>query len=91
MMNCSYFCDGFGSFKCCHVEVSRMTMKAQPHILPNEIHSININPSCPYQLGFHLDDGLYVRLKKALLRVPLKDLLFTFKGSELLLSDLLEQ
>ncbi|GJW77571.1 putative WD40/YVTN repeat-like-containing domain-containing protein [Tanacetum coccineum] len=32
-------------------------LKAQSHILPNEIHSININPFCPYQLGFHLDDG----------------------------------
>ncbi|GJW08999.1 RNA polymerase II C-terminal domain phosphatase-like protein 2 isoform X2 [Tanacetum coccineum] len=30
---------------------------AQSHILLNEIHSINISPSCPYQLGFHLDDG----------------------------------
>ncbi|GKD55994.1 hypothetical protein Tco_1289381, partial [Tanacetum coccineum] len=36
----------------------RIALQAQSHILPNEIHSININPSCPYQLGFHLDDGL---------------------------------
>ncbi|KAJ0469925.1 hypothetical protein HanIR_Chr14g0713191 [Helianthus annuus] len=32
-------------------------LKAQSSILPKEIQSININPSCPYQLGFHLDDG----------------------------------
>ncbi|KAI7746225.1 hypothetical protein M8C21_017690 [Ambrosia artemisiifolia] len=32
-------------------------LKAQSNILPKEIQSININPSCPYQLGFHLDDG----------------------------------
>ncbi|KAI3793716.1 hypothetical protein L1987_36337 [Smallanthus sonchifolius] len=32
-------------------------LKAQSNILPMEIQSININPSCPYQLGFHLDDG----------------------------------
>ncbi|KAJ0657344.1 putative transcription factor WD40-like family [Helianthus annuus] len=31
--------------------------EAQSSILPKEIQSININPSCPYQLGFHLDDG----------------------------------
>nr|GEY69993.1 histone deacetylase 15 [Tanacetum cinerariifolium] len=31
--------------------------EAQSHILANKIHSINTNPSCPYQLGFHLDDG----------------------------------
>ncbi|KAJ0704582.1 hypothetical protein HanPI659440_Chr14g0564261 [Helianthus annuus] len=29
----------------------------QSIIRPKEIHSININPSCPYQLGFHLQDG----------------------------------
>ncbi|GJV28631.1 elongation factor 1-delta 1-like protein [Tanacetum coccineum] len=28
----------------------------------NEIHLINIIPSCPYQLGFHLDDGWYGKL-----------------------------
>ncbi|KAI3748291.1 hypothetical protein L6452_11275 [Arctium lappa] len=32
-------------------------LKAQSNILPKEIQSIDINPSCPYQLGFHLDDG----------------------------------
>ncbi|KAJ0657345.1 putative transcription factor WD40-like family [Helianthus annuus] len=31
--------------------------EAQSNILPKEIQSININPSCSYQLGFHLDDG----------------------------------
>ncbi|CAA7407978.1 unnamed protein product [Spirodela intermedia] len=33
------------------------SLKAQTTILPKEIHSINFNPSCPYQLAFHLDDG----------------------------------
>lgn len=33
------------------------SLKAQTDIVPKEIHSININPSCPYQLAFHLDDG----------------------------------
>ncbi|XP_042016771.1 uncharacterized protein LOC121764810 isoform X2 [Salvia splendens] len=32
-------------------------LKAQSSIVPKEIHSIDINPSCPYQLAFHLDDG----------------------------------
>ncbi|KAI5675258.1 hypothetical protein M9H77_06208 [Catharanthus roseus] len=30
---------------------------AQSNIVSKEILSIDINPSCPYQLGFHLDDG----------------------------------
>ncbi|KAL8247351.1 hypothetical protein R6Q59_008567 [Mikania micrantha] len=34
-----------------------LPLKAQSNILPKEIQSININPSCPYQLAFHLDDG----------------------------------
>ncbi|KAI9086332.1 hypothetical protein K1719_031786 [Acacia pycnantha] len=33
------------------------SLKAQSDIIPKEIHSINLNPSCPYQLAFHLDDG----------------------------------
>ncbi|KAK7262552.1 hypothetical protein RJT34_30126 [Clitoria ternatea] len=33
------------------------SLKAQADIVPKEIHSIDINPSCPYQLAFHLDDG----------------------------------
>ncbi|KAL3620425.1 hypothetical protein CASFOL_035337 [Castilleja foliolosa] len=33
------------------------SLKAQSNIVPKEIHSIDINPSCPYQLAFHLDDG----------------------------------
>ncbi|OMO75027.1 hypothetical protein COLO4_26371 [Corchorus olitorius] len=33
------------------------SLKAQSDIVPNEIHSINLDPSCPYQLAFHLDDG----------------------------------
>ncbi|ESW03979.1 hypothetical protein PHAVU_011G057100 [Phaseolus vulgaris] len=33
------------------------SLEAQANIVPKEIHSININPSCPYQLAFHLNDG----------------------------------
>ncbi|KAM7497244.1 hypothetical protein LguiA_021658 [Lonicera macranthoides] len=33
------------------------SLKAQSNIYSKEIHAIDINPSCPYQLGFHLDDG----------------------------------
>ncbi|XP_060216595.1 uncharacterized protein LOC132644062 isoform X2 [Lycium barbarum] len=33
------------------------SLKAQSNIVSNEIHSIDINPSCQYQLAFHLDDG----------------------------------
>ncbi|KAK8598094.1 hypothetical protein V6N13_095485 [Hibiscus sabdariffa] len=33
------------------------SLKAQSDIVPKEIHSINLDPSCPYQLAFHLDDG----------------------------------
>jgi len=32
-------------------------MQAQANIVPKEIHSIDIDPSCPYQLAFHLVDG----------------------------------
>ncbi|KAE8009168.1 hypothetical protein FH972_005620 [Carpinus fangiana] len=32
-------------------------LKAQSHIVSKEIHSIDLDPSCPYQLAFHLDDG----------------------------------
>nr|KAJ0221989.1 hypothetical protein LSAT_V11C200087180 [Lactuca sativa] len=32
-------------------------LKAQSDIVAKEIQSIDINPSCPNQLGFHLDDG----------------------------------
>ncbi|XP_051120372.1 uncharacterized protein LOC127244092 [Andrographis paniculata] len=32
-------------------------LKAQSNIVPKEIHSIDFDPSCPYQLAFHLDDG----------------------------------
>ncbi|KAK9061505.1 hypothetical protein SSX86_018687 [Deinandra increscens subsp. villosa] len=32
-------------------------LQAQGHVRPMIIHSININPSCPYQLGFHIGDG----------------------------------
>ncbi|KAE8682961.1 Transducin/WD40 repeat-like superfamily protein, putative isoform 2 [Hibiscus syriacus] len=33
------------------------SLKAQSDIVPKEIHSIDLDPSCPYQLAFHLDDG----------------------------------
>ncbi|XP_020992985.1 uncharacterized protein LOC107477138 isoform X1 [Arachis duranensis] len=33
------------------------SLKAQANIVCKEIHSIQINPCCPYQLAFHLDDG----------------------------------
>ncbi|KAF5748774.1 hypothetical protein HS088_TW04G00732 [Tripterygium wilfordii] len=32
-------------------------LKAQSNIVSKEIHSINLDPSCPHQLAFHLDDG----------------------------------
>ncbi|GMN26467.1 hypothetical protein TIFTF001_001308 [Ficus carica] len=32
-------------------------LKAQSDIIAKEIHSIDLDPSCPYQLAFHLDDG----------------------------------
>lgn len=32
-------------------------LQAQSEIVPKEIHSINVNPSSPHQLAFHLDDG----------------------------------
>ncbi|KAH9741085.1 transducin/WD40 repeat-like superfamily protein [Citrus sinensis] len=33
------------------------TLKAQSKIVSQEIHSIDLDPSCSYQLAFHLDDG----------------------------------
>ncbi|XP_058071386.1 uncharacterized protein LOC131220554 isoform X1 [Magnolia sinica] len=33
------------------------SLKAQSDIYSKEIHSIDLDPSCPYQLAFHLDDG----------------------------------
>ncbi|KAF7119461.1 hypothetical protein RHSIM_Rhsim13G0224700 [Rhododendron simsii] len=33
------------------------SLKAQSHIVSKGIYSIDIDPSCPYQLAFHLDDG----------------------------------
>ncbi|KAG9450678.1 hypothetical protein H6P81_010643 [Aristolochia fimbriata] len=33
------------------------SLKEQSNIVPKEIHSIHLDPSCPYQLAFHLDDG----------------------------------
>lgn len=39
---------------------SGIAMQEQANIIPKEIHSIDLNPACPYQLAFHLDDGWYV-------------------------------
>ncbi|KAG6493487.1 hypothetical protein ZIOFF_048474 [Zingiber officinale] len=39
-----------------YIEISS-TNQAQTDILPKEIHSISINPSCSRQLAFHLVDG----------------------------------
>ncbi|KAL3752102.1 hypothetical protein ACJRO7_012857 [Eucalyptus globulus] len=33
------------------------TLKEQSDVVTREVHSIDLDPSCPYQLGFHLDDG----------------------------------
>lgn len=33
------------------------SLKAQSNIASREIHSVNFDPSCSYQLAFHLDDG----------------------------------
>ncbi|KAF8041160.1 hypothetical protein BT93_B3167 [Corymbia citriodora subsp. variegata] len=33
------------------------TLKEQSDIVTREVHSIDLDPSCPYQLAFHLDDG----------------------------------
>ncbi|XP_020109923.1 uncharacterized protein LOC109725232 [Ananas comosus] len=33
------------------------SLKVQSNIVSSEIHSLNFDPSCPYQLAFYLDDG----------------------------------
>ncbi|XP_077253724.1 transducin/WD40 repeat-like superfamily protein isoform X2 [Tasmannia lanceolata] len=33
------------------------SLKAQTHVYSRGIHSIDLDPSCPHQLAFHLDDG----------------------------------
>uniref|UniRef100_A0A803NBX5 Transducin/WD40 repeat-like superfamily protein n=1 Tax=Chenopodium quinoa TaxID=63459 RepID=A0A803NBX5_CHEQI len=33
------------------------SLKAQSHIVPKDIHSINLDPTSSYRLAFHLDDG----------------------------------
>ncbi|XP_072972954.1 uncharacterized protein [Typha angustifolia] len=33
------------------------SLKAQSNIVSTEVHSINFDPCCSYQLAFHLDDG----------------------------------
>lgn len=35
-------------------------LQAQADIISKEIHSVDLDPSCPYQLAFHLDDGWQV-------------------------------
>ena len=36
-------------------------LQAQADIVSKEIHSVDLDPSSPHQLAFHLDDGWYVR------------------------------
>ncbi|XP_050936748.1 uncharacterized protein LOC103492074 isoform X2 [Cucumis melo] len=45
------------SFKLASLIEKIGTLKEQTNIMPKEIHSIDFNPACPYQLAFHLDDG----------------------------------
>ncbi|XP_042512843.1 uncharacterized protein LOC122087707 isoform X1 [Macadamia integrifolia] len=45
------------SFKLALLLEKIRSLKAQSEILSKEIHSIDLDPSCPYQLAFHLDDG----------------------------------
>ncbi|KAK6937091.1 hypothetical protein RJ641_034121, partial [Dillenia turbinata] len=45
------------------------SLKEQAHIVPKEVHSIDLDPSCPYQLAFHLDDGWSGVLDIHILRV----------------------
>lgn len=37
-----------------------LSVKAQSDLTSWQIHSINLDPSCPYQLAFHLDNGWQV-------------------------------
>ncbi|KAL7126858.1 hypothetical protein ABFS83_14G214400 [Erythranthe nasuta] len=45
------------SVKLAHEFEKISSLKAQSNIVSKEIHSIDIDPTCPYQLAFHLDDG----------------------------------
>ncbi|KAL5566592.1 hypothetical protein UlMin_029756 [Ulmus minor] len=45
------------SFKLASLIEKITPLKEQSDIVAKEIHSIDLNPSCPYQLAFHLDDG----------------------------------
>lgn len=45
------------SVKLAHELEKIWSLKAQSNIVSKEIHSIDIDPSCPHQLAFHLDDG----------------------------------
>ncbi|XP_062076687.1 uncharacterized protein LOC133781647 isoform X3 [Humulus lupulus] len=47
----------FTSLKLSSVRMKIGLLKAQSDIVAKEIQSINIDPSCPHQLAFHLDDG----------------------------------
>ncbi|EPS64815.1 hypothetical protein M569_09965, partial [Genlisea aurea] len=50
-------CSPFMSVKL-DVELGKIqSLKAQSNIVSKEIHSIDFDPSCSYQLAFHLDDG----------------------------------
>ncbi|PON69750.1 histone H3/CENP-A [Parasponia andersonii] len=47
----------FTSLKLASVIEKIGLLKAQSDIIAKEIHSIGLDPSCPHQLAFHLDDG----------------------------------
>ena len=40
-----------------HLMIFLGGLQAQSDIVAKVIHSIDLDPSCPYQLAFHLDDG----------------------------------
>ncbi|PNY10724.1 WD40 domain-containing protein [Trifolium pratense] len=56
------------------------SLKAQAEIVSKEIHSIGLNPSCPNQLAFHLDDGCYVECP--IVRLCTKTLFWSWEGFE---------
>ncbi|KAI3461076.1 hypothetical protein Pfo_017739 [Paulownia fortunei] len=51
------YCSPLTTVKLAHELEKISSLKAQSNIVSKEIHSIDIDPSCPYQLAFHLDDG----------------------------------
>ncbi|XP_073063653.1 uncharacterized protein [Primulina eburnea] len=51
------YCSPLVAVKLSHELEKIWSLKAQSNIVSKEIHSIDIDPSCPYQLAFHLEDG----------------------------------